>query len=820
MLRNYLITAIRNIFRDKFYTFINIFGLAIGIAVAIFIMLYVRDELNYDKYNKNYKQIYRLESDFTIAGKEDKFAATQIPLAPTLKDEYPEIEEYVRFVPAGTLYFKYENKEFREDSLLFCDSTVFRVFTFPLQTGDPSKALNRPYTMVISGSLANRYFGKSNPIGKTIQSIDGNLYEITGVLAEVPGNSHMKFNGLISAATVREQIGKSRFDDRSAGSFWNIGIFSYILLKENSTVDGINKKFPEFYNKYMKSLGDQISGSFKLKLKPLARVHHYSADLGYDFPGGNIKYVYIFSIVGLLILIIAAINYMNLATARSARRAREAGIRKVVGSTRGKLIRQYLSESMLITLLAFVISIFLVWIFLPEFNHIANKGIAFHNLAAPSMLGIIICLTILIGLISGSYPAFYLSSYKPALVIKGQTDQKGGNVSLRKVLVVLQFAISVFMLVGMLVVNSQLNFMQKSDIGFKKDNIMQMTLRDTTFKKNTDAFREELLKIPDISGVSFSTGNPGSNVSIQVMRIEGDSGKMTDKAINNYFIDYDYLPMMGMKITEGRNYDRSMTSDSKKAFIINETAARKFGWVDSSSKAAGNYASAIGKKFYFGINLKGGADKEGQIVGIVKDFHYNSLHNPIEPIVLLLMDNVQYRYSANISMSGQNRERTVAAIDKIRKDFNDRYPFEYKFIDESLHEFYIDEERISRLFKIFTILTIFIAVLGLLGLSSFLTQQRTREIGVRKVMGATSANIISMFIQQFSLWVIIANIVALPLSYYFMGKWLQDFSYRTNLHIWIFFAAFMLSLIVAILTVSYRVIIAANTNPAEAVRYE
>jgi putative ABC transport system permease protein len=820
MLRNYLLTAIRNIFRDKFYTFINIFGLATGIGVVIFIMLYVKDELTYDKYNKNYKQIYRLESDFTIAGKEDKFAATQVPIAPTLKDEYPEIEEYVRFAPGGTLYFKYENLEFREDSLLFCDSTVFRIFTYPLLTGDPAKALNRPYTMVISNTLAHRYFGKANAVGKTLQSMDGHIYEVTGVLQDIPGNSHLKFNGLISAATIREQIGKDRFDDRSAGAFWNIGIYSYIMLKENASIDGINQKFPNFYNKYMKSLGDQINASFKLKLKPLARVHHYSADLGYDAPGGNIKYVYIFSIAGILILIIAAINYMNLATARSARRAREAGIRKVVGSTRGMLIRQYLSESMLITFLAFCISIFLVWIFLPEFNHIANKGIQFKDLIIPDMIVSIIGLTILIGLISGSYPAFYLSSYNPAMVIKGQTDKKGGNVSLRKVLVVLQFAISVFMLVGMMVVNSQLNYMQKTDIGFKKDNLMVMTLRDTTFKKNTDAFREELLKIPDISGVSFSTGNPGNNVGIRVMRIEDDSGKMIDKAVNNYFIDYDYCPMMGMKIVEGRNYDRSMVSDTKTAFIINETAARKFGWIDSASKAVNNYASAIGKKFYFGVNLKGGGEREGQIVGIVKDFHYNSLHNPIEPIVLVLMDNIQLRYGVNISMSGKNREQTIAAIDKVRKDFADKYPYEYKFIEESLHEYYVDEERVSMLFRIFTILTIFIAVLGLLGLSSFLTQQRTREIGVRKVMGATSSNIVAMFLQQFSIWVILANIVALPLSYYFMGKWLEDFTYRTHLQIWIFVAALILSLLVAILTVSYRVIIAANTNPSEAVRYE
>ena len=821
MIKNYFITAIRNIFRDKFYTSINIFGLATGIATAIFILLYVNDELTYDKYNKNYKRIYRLESDFTINGKADKFAVTQFPLGPTLKDEFPEIEEYVRFAPAGTMYFKSDNIEFREDSLMITDSTVFNVFTFPLLAGDPEKALQRPYTMVVTPSFAARYFGKNNPIGKTLLSAEGKLYEISGLLEELPGNSHLKFNGLISAATIREQVGKNQFNDRSAGAFWNVGIYSYIMLKPNAGIDNIHKNFPAFYNKYMKSIGDQINGNFVLRTKALDRVHHYSSDLGYDLPGGNIKYVYIFSLAGLLILIIACINYMNLATARSARRAREAGLRKVVGSHRGMLISQYLSESMLMTLISLIIALFLVWLLLPTFNHIAAKSIHFKSLESGLILASILGLAILIGFFSGSYPAFYLSSFKPAMVIKGQTEHMGGNVSLRKVLVVLQFAISVFMLIGTLVVNSQLHFMQKIDMGFNKDNVMVMTIRDTSLRNSSEAFRDELLKIPGVTGVSYSTSDPGYNSGIMVMRIEGDSGKMVDKAINNFFIDNDYIPMMGMKILEGRNYDRNMTSDAKSAFIINETAARKFGWIDSASMKAGIYTSVIGKKFIFGINPNGGKpQREGQIVGVVKDFHYKSMHNPIEPIVLLLMDNLQYRFLLNIRLSGQNREQVIAAIDKARQSFTDHYPFEYKFLDESLHEYYRDEERISSLFMIFTVLTIFIAVLGLLGLSSFLTQQRTREIGVRKVMGASGMDIILMFIRQFTIWVIVANVIAIPLSYYFMEKWLQDFTYRTHLQVWIFVLAFVLSLAVAIITVSFRVIRAAATNPAVAVRYE
>ncbi|HJZ39855.1 MAG TPA: ABC transporter permease [Bacteroidales bacterium] len=819
MFKNYLIIAWRNITKDKFYTLLNMLGLAIGLTASVFIFLYIMDELTYDRSHLNHKRIYRLESHFVINGKDDLFAATQIPLGPTLKDEYPEIEEYVRFAQTGTMFLKYGDKEFQEDSIVYADSTIFSVFTHPLMQGDPKTVLNRPYTMVMTEKLAKKYFGSEDPVGKTLKSVEGNLYEVTGVIKDLPGNLHMKFEGLLSVATVRQEIGVERFNDRSAGSFWNIGIYNYIMLKEGASIDPILEKFPDFYTKYMKSLGDQINGSFTLMAKPLARVHHHSSDLGYDQPGGNIRYVYVFSLVAILILVIACINYMNLATARSARRSKETGMRKIAGAQRRMLIRQFLIESLVIAMASTVIAILLSRLLLPWFNMIANKTLDFSMLFTPVLLCCIAGLAIVVGLISGSYPALYLSSFNPVNVIKGQADNKGGNGLLRKILVVFQFTVSVAMITGTFIISSQLNFLQNTDPGFAKEDMLVMEMRDTTFKKSLEPFKQELLKNPDIKGVAFSNGNPGYDLGIQVMRIEGDSGNMVDRAVNNFFADYDYIDLMGIKVVEGRYYSRDMKSDPLKAFVINETAARKFGWIDSASAAAGNYASAIGKRFHFGINLDGTAARDGYIVGVVKDFHYASMRNPIEPLVILLNDQDRFNFFANIRINSRNRQKTMEYINQVRQDFKDIYPFKYKFLDENMKEYYLGEKRIGMLSRTFALLTVIIAALGLLGLSSFLTQTRTREIGIRKISGASANNIVLMFAREFSLWIFLANIIAAPVALYTLNKWLQAFPYKTDIHIWIFVAGLFISVFVALLTVSLRVFQAASINPSDAMRY-
>src|SRR4030042_1735558 len=812
MFKNYLITILRNLVRDKYYSAINILGLAVGLAVTIFIILYIYDEVTFDRSHLLHNRIYRLEADFTIDNKHDKFAITQVPLGPTLKDEYPEIEEFARCLNIGTQYFRYGDKEFTEDSVIFADSTFFRIFTHRFLYGDPEHALNRPNTMVVTSSFANRYFGNENPLGQTIRTITGDVFEISGVIENLPDNLHLKFNGLMSAATIAERIGVDRFNDRSSGSFWNVNVYTYVLLKEGSSMQSVLDKFPQFYDKYMKEIGDQIKGSFNLMATPLAEIHLMPRDtnLGYDLPTGNKSYIYIFSFAAFLILIIASINYMNMSTARSMRRSKEVGMRKVNGANRSLLIRQFLGESVLITVFSFIISVILVYLLLPVFNNLTGKGIHFGISSTPELIGASLIIAIIVGLLSGTYPAFFLSSFNPIVVLKGTTEVMGGKGTFRKVLVVLQFTISVFMIIGTMAISGQLRYMRNTNMGFDKDNLLVMTVRDTTLSKSLDSFREELMKNPDITGTALSTSNPGQLMGIQVMRMESDSGELTDKALNNYFIDYDYIDLFGIKRKLGRNYSREMGTDVTKGFIINETAARDLGWGDE----------ALGKRFQVGINLDGTAGRDGEIIGVVSDYHYRSLHNKIDPLVLLLQDNTRFLPFINIRTTGKNTDKVIEYINQKRQEFGDLYPFDYKFITENLDEYYKSEIMIGRIFKYFTILTILIAALGLLGLFAFMAQQKTREIGIRKERGATDLNVVYRFVREFSIWVIVAKIIAWPISFYAIKRWLQDFQYRIDISVWLFLFALLLSWTVAILTTAWQSVRASTANPAESLKYE
>jgi putative ABC transport system permease protein len=819
MLKNYLVTAWRNITKDKFYALLNVIGLAMGLTAALFIFLYVIHEITFDKSNLNYKRIYRLESHFVINGKDDLMAKTAIQLAPALKDEYPEIEEFARFAQRGSYYLSHGEKEFREDHIFFADSTVFRVFTYPFIKGDPNSALIRPYSMVLTESMAKRYFGKQDPLGKVLRSVDGNLYEITGIMEDLPSNMHLRFDALISIATARQEFGADRLNDRGAQSFWSYNVYSYILLKKGTGIEPVLAKFPAFYSKYMKSFGDKIFGNYILMAKPLARVHHYSSDLSYDQPAGNIKYVAVFMLAGLFILMIACINYMNLATARSSVRSKEIGIRKISGALPHMLRRQFMAESILIVATSSLISLLLTWLLMPFFNSITHMNLKFSVLFEPDVSGGILVMALTVAILSGSYPAWYLSSLDPLRVIRSQSGTKGGSGFLRKMLVVFQFAVSVFMITGTFIIRSQLDYIQNSDAGFDKENLLVMEMRDSTLKKSLEPFRQELLKNPDIKMVSFSDGNPGYDPYIRAIRYEGEQGKMTDRTINVMYADYDYAPMMGIKITEGRYYDHEMKSDAEKAFVINETAAIKFGWTDSSGIADSNYEGVIGKRFHWGLHTDGTADRDGRIVGVVRDFHYASMRNKIEPLVIILNTDDQDLYFANIRINGLNKTKTIQYIDRTRQLFKDPYPFKYSFLEEHLRDYYQVEERTEMLSRTFALLAIFIASLGLLGLSSFLTRIRTKEIGIRKISGASANNIVLLFVREFSAWVILANILAAPVVIYLLTKWLRSFPYQTEIHPWIFGAGLALSLVVALLTLSARVFRAAALDPSEAVRH-
>ncbi len=810
LLKNYFLSLTRSAIRDKFFSVLNLLGLAVGITASILIFLYIRDQLTFDKHNVNYERIYRLEGNFYINEKHDLTAITQIPLGPTLKDEYPEVEQQARILPERDLYFEKGEDVFKEDSVMWADSTVFRVFTIPFLAGDPGTALSEPYTMVVSESLARKYFGTWDVTGESMKALDGSNYTIVGVFRDLPGNVHLRFNGLLSAATIEEQIGSERFNDRSAGSFWNVNAYTYILMAENTTPDMVLAKFPEFYEKYMASLGEQIDASFDLRITPLADVHFQPEELTWDLPKGNMNYVYIMGVIAVLLILIASINYTNLTTARAANRAREIGIRKVGGATRPVLRSQFLGESLFMAVLAGLISAFLTILALPLFNQFTSKSFDWQVVLEPSIIGFILGISLLTGLLSGVYPSAYLASFNPVSVLKGNGASKRDRGVLRRGLVTAQFLISSMMIIGSIIVALQMNFIRKKDLGFDKDQIVMLTLNDTAIISNVNAFKEEIERHPSVGGTSLSTTAPGRFYGKQVMTLEDNNGEMQEKAINSFIVDYDYLEVMGLTMKQGRFYDREYGSDQNNAHVVNEALVREMQWGEN----------AIGKQFIRGVNIEGADNPVGEIIGVVEDFHYGSLHNPVEPLLLTCRDNAQFMRTLSVKVIGGDFQDVLNWIEEKRAEFNPAYPIQYSYLSDELDHLYDEERVIFLLVLSFTVLIIFIAALGLLGLSAFMTIKRTRETGIRRVMGASQNQILGLFLKQFSRWVVLANIIAWPLAYLVMKNWLQNFTFRIDFPFWTFIISLLCSLIIAVITVSWQSVKASRMNPATSIRVE
>jgi len=806
MFRNYILSAIRNIRKNAFHSAINIIGLTIGILATIFILLYIQDELSYDKHHVKHKRIYRLESDFTINNKHDRFAVTSIPLAPSLKVEFPEIEEFVRFAGEADILLKYEDKEFYEDRMFYTDSTIFDVFTHNFIYGTPDKALTEVNTVVLTESLAKKFFDDEDPVNKVLRTGGGRNFKVTAVVEDVPLSSHLKFNGLFSASTLAERYGEERFNSFEPGNFWNITPYSYILLKENADISNIHEKFPEYYDKYMAEIGDQINASYKMESTPLAEVHLTSTFEG-DEPTGNILYVYIFGFVAIFILMIASINYMNMSTARSFDRAREVGIRKVIGAHRTQLIRQFLGESIILSIIAMIIAFVFVIMLLPIFNELADKNLSFSLMTNPGIYLYIFCITILVGLISGSYPAFYLSSFLPVKVLKGSIISGRKNGTLRKVLVTFQFTLSIIMIVGTIMVSNQLSFLRNKDLGFDKSNILVTQVQDTTFRKKLPSFKEELLQNPNITNVSTSTGLPGNVRSIIVMRVEKEN-KMQEYALNFVMVDYNYIDLLNMEIVKGRNFDKNMGTDLEEGVIINEAAAKNLGWGDD----------AIGKKIDFGIDLDGSAMRNTKVIGVVKDFNYVSLHNPVEPIGLFLSERP--RYYVAIKFEEGSTQSVIKYVQEKWDSFGANRTFDYSIFENTMDDMYTAEVKLGKIFLSFTILCIFIALLGLFGLSSFIAEQRSKEIGIRKSFGASVNSIVRLLFKEFTYLVIIAFVISVPLSYFAIDNWLQNFAYSANIGWMPFVAGGVMAFIIAILTVSFHSIRAATSNPVDSIKWE
>jgi putative ABC transport system permease protein len=812
MLRNYLKIAVRNLWKNKTFSFINIAGLAIGLSCFLLIALYVLDELSFDKYNANADRIYRINSDIRFGGADLHMPVTSDMMGQILKKDYPQVEQYTRlYTFNGDKLIKKGNEYINEEHVGHADSTFFDVFTLPAIEGDTRTALDEPNTVVISESMAKKYFPQdaSHVLGKTIEVKDEKnpLYKVTAVIKDIPENSHFHFDFLFSMKNV----------DYNWGQLTSHNFYTYIRLKKGTDPRAFEKNFDQYIDKYVLPEAKQFmninsmeefkkaGNSLVYSLMPLTQIHLHSNRQFELSPGGNIQYVYIFSAVALFILIIACINFMNLTTARSANRAREVGIRKVLGTEKRQLVKQFLFESTTMVVLALLIAIPAVWLVLPLFNDMAAKQMTAASLLTPYILPLLIALPFVVGLMAGSYPAFFLSAFRPIEVLKGKLNLGSKSGVLRSVLVVFQFFTSIFLIIGTVVVYRQLHYIQTRNLGFNKDQVLIVN-GVGALNNNMVPFKNDVLQLPGVSSGTLSGYLPVSNSS-RSDNTWSTEAVMTSKTgfdMQNWAIDYDYIKTMGMQIIKGRNFSREFGSDSS-SIIINETTAKIIGYKDP-----------VGKQLFRAVDAQGHVGAF-TIIGVVRNFNFETLHHEVGPLAFELSTGGGL---ASFKVNTANINQLIAQVQGKWKSVAPGLPFSYRFLDESFNEMYRSEQRVGKIAFVFSVLAIFIACLGLFGLATFIAEQRTKEIGIRKVLGASVQGIVQMLSRDFIKLVVISFVVAAPLAWYIMNKWLQDFAYRINISWWIFLAAGLTALLIALVTVSFQAIRAAIANPVKSLRTE
>jgi len=791
MLRSLIMIAIRNIFRDLSYSVINVLGLTIGITGSLFLIFYVFDELSFDRFHENADRIYRISSRISEPDDAFNWAVTQVPLAPQLKTDYPEVEESVRLIQSGRHLYKNGELEFFEEEVSYTDSNVFKVFTYPLIEGDPATALTEPNSIVLSRSFSQRYFGSESPIGKTLDREDGNTYNVTGLIEDITENTNYEFSALISRNSLPEDYG-------SWGSF---NIYTYVLLQGGFDHEVFEAKLPELYTNHMAEIFERIGINIVYEVLPITDIHLHSDFEGEPIPVGNISYVYIFIAMIALMLLIASINYMNLATARSTKRSREIGIRKVAGSSRVALIRQFLIESVILTLIALTISLILCYLLLPAFNNISGKEIGFAYLARTEILLSILGIVIFTGLIGGSYPAFYLSSFRPTYIMKGTRQAGKSLLSIRKILVILQFTLSTAMVISTWIVYDQLTYLKDKDVGFDKENVVVLQLTTQEMSQMVPVFKNKLLENPQIQNVGSANTRIGQGAGKTIFRVESTEG-MVERGINFFRADHDFIDAVGISMRDGRNFSYDRPADTALSVIINETLANRLNWDDP-----------IGKKVQLGED----STQISRVVGLIGDYYQFGLYNEMESILFVYYP---YNYVVFIRVSG---EGLTATLDFIETQWNELYPgfpFDYSFLDESFNEQFEADEKRGVIFTFFSILTVLIACLGLFGLASYIAEQRTKEIGIRKVHGADANSIVSLMLKSFMVLILISIVAASVVSYFFAKDWLESFPNRTDIN-WISFVlAAVVTIVITIITVSLHTLKASNVDPADSLRHE
>jgi putative ABC transport system permease protein len=793
MLRNYIKIAFRNLWRHKSFSLINIVGLAVGMTAFLLIVMYVSFETSYDKFHTKADQVYRLNVDIKSANDVMKLSVSSAPMGPTLKTDFPEIIESTRIFHGGAI-IKVNNQLFQEDKLFLAEPSIFDVFTFPMVKGDPKTALKDPFSVILTETTAKKYFGSADPMGKTLLMDNQVPVKVTGIAKDVPANSQFKFDVLYSISSLEK-----RFPGRLE-QWGNFGNFTYLLLAKGANPAQLQSKFPAFLKRHISEDNRKQGQDYALYLKPLKDAY---MDPRGGIEQGSLSNVYIFSVVALFILLIAAINFINLTTARATERAKEVGVRKVIGAARNQLTIQFLGESVILCLISFLVAVILVSLLMPMFNQLAGKTIS-EDIFEHGYIFVLLLISLLIGLAAGAYPALALSSFKPVLILKGRFSSSSKGTLLRKGLVVFQFTISIVLIVGTLVVYNQLNYMRNQPLGFEKNQMITLDFNgDNDVLKSYETIKNEFRSIPNVLAVTISSGIPGGGNANAHSEIENRQGAMQPVNINMYNIDYDFIPTYGMKVVAGRTFSKDYGTDSTKAIVINEAAAKMLGYVSSKD--------AIGKKFsQWG--------REGNIVGVVKDFHYRSLQENVEPLNMRV--NPPDAGTFTMKIAANDIPKTIAAIQDKWKILIPQLPFNYTFVDENFNKQYAGEERFGTLFMYFAVLAIFISCLGLLGLASYSTLQRTREIGIRKVLGASIPGIVNMLSREFLILVVIAAFIAFPLSWYGMNSWLKDFAYKENISWMVFAVAGLLAFMIAITTVSFQAIRAALANPVKSLRSE
>ncbi len=806
MIRNYLRSAFRNIKKHPFISFINIFGLTVGLTCCLLILTYVINERSYDKYNKNADDVYRVTRIFYSAPNVESLHLSSIAPAfgPRLLSAFPDIKEMTRTLPLGTISFHYKEKLLNEQNVLCADDHFFDFFTIPVLKGDAHKSLAEPYTVMLTPEMAKKYFGDEDPMDKEVIMDNGkHAFKVTGIFAPFPTNSHMHPGILVSFSTLNDSTIYG--EKQLATSFGNNSFYTYLMFPKNYNVGRIRAQFPAFLDKYCAGIGApakfKVHNTTELTLQKLTDIHLTSHLDDEIEENGSTARVYIFSAIALFILLIACINYMNLSTARSALRAKEIGIRKVVGAQRKEIIAQFLSESVLVTYVSLIMAFVITLLLLPAVNRMSGLYLSVDSLLSWYILIPIILLPCAVGLISGVYPALFMSAFIPVKVLKGLFKVQTSPFSFRKVLVVLQFSISIVLIVATIVVFRQLQYIQDKDLGFDKDHVLTMQY-DGSLEKQFYAFKADLLRNPNIMAVGRSSRIPSGRLLDDqgASVLEGGSFQPLKVDLKQIAVDDGFIPTFGIKMAAGRNFSHEIKTDSNK-YIINETTVKTLGW--------GTPEKALNKQIKYG-------NVTGNVIGVMKDFHFESLHQPIIPMILIL----QPYGRLSMKISGHNVQSSVAYIKNTWQHYLPNTPFDFTFLDQRFDQLYRSEQQQSTLFTIFACIAIFIACLGLFGLSAFTISQRIKEIGVRKVLGASVPQIVSELSKDFMLLVLVAAVPGLTFAWYFMNKWLMSFASRIDISWWILATSGIVALIIAFATISIQTVKAANANPVNSLRSE